>query len=202
MSLVWAPSVGETAADRESRAIVARHAAGLIAKQCRDHRVCVQAGGHVGLWPQQLARKFQAVYTFEPEYQNWRCLIQNADAPNIFPARGALGACAAGVQMRNDKGKSGMWYVEPGGPIPTYTIDGLGLPVIDALVLDIEGAELPALQGARQSLEAYHPLVWFEAHEHGAARGGSTAAIVNFLTALGYDEPRKGHGRDFYMRVS
>jgi FkbM family methyltransferase len=50
---------------------------------------------------------------------------------------------------------------------PTTTIDDLqrrhGLPVT-AVTMDIEGAEWPALHGARRVLRAHRPLLWISVH--------------------------------------
>lgn len=188
--------------DLPTRFAVAKHAAALIASLAPRREVCVQAGGHIGLWPQALSQYFAAVYTFEPQADNWRGLQKHAQAANIYAARGVLGCAVGGVSMQTTTGKSGMWFTAAGGPIPTYRVDDLGLPTLDALVLDIEGDELPALKGAEQSLTRHHPLVWFEGHEHGASRGGSTDQIIAWLHDRGYGAPRKGYGRDLYMRVA
>ena len=42
-------------------------------------RVCVQAGGHVGIYAVALAEHFDRVYTFEPEPENWECLCANLE---------------------------------------------------------------------------------------------------------------------------
>src|SRR5210317_451863 len=49
-----------------------------------DKRVVVQAGGACGIYPAYLAEHFSVVYTFEPNPELFRCLISNADNPDIF----------------------------------------------------------------------------------------------------------------------
>lgn len=190
------------ALERDARVGVARTAARLIAALAPGLRVCVQAGGHIGLWPRELAEKFARVYTCEPEPANYACLLQNATSERIVPIQGALGDRPGWVSLANHNGKSGMWRVVPGETVPVYTVDAFELPVLDALVLDVEGWELPALRGAERTIARHKPLVWFEAHEHGAKRGGSTTDIIQWVYARGYQPPKRGLGRDLYMQAA
>jgi FkbM family methyltransferase len=55
----------------------------------------------------------------------------------------------------------------------------LKLPPPALIKMDVEGSEIDVLEGARQTLERYHPTLLIEAH-------GTNAAIENFLLAIGY----------------
>ena len=176
---------------------VARGAAARIAALARQHRACVQAGGHIGFWPKALSQYFAAVYTFEPDAENFAVLVQNAHGATVFAARGALGQHPHGVHLERDVPKSGHWYSVPGGPIPTYTVDGLALDAVDALVLDVEGAELSVLKGAEQTILRDHPVIWYEANGYGEKRG--SAAIAEWVADRGYGRPVPGLGCDVYV---
>lgn len=60
------------------------------------------------------------------------------------------------------------------------TIDELRLPRLDLLKLDIEGMEVEALQGARQSIAANHPLLLIEHIK------SDRQALEGFLQQQGY----------------
>jgi hypothetical protein len=55
------------------------------------------------------------------------------------------------------------------GDTLAISIDNLGealaLPRLDWIKVDIEGAEVEALKGARQTLQRYKPTLWIEFHE-------------------------------------
>lgn len=43
-------------------------------------------------------------------------------------------------------------------------VDSLGLPRLDWIKMDIEGAEVEALKGAMKTLSRYRPTLWIEFH--------------------------------------
>lgn len=191
-------------ARRKSRIRQAQRAARLIADHVPARRVCIQAGGHVGLWPEKLAPYFDTVYTFEPDYANWLSLSRNVAAPNVYAARGVLGDTYRGATITRDRPFSGVHYVVPdvAGPIPTYRIDDLGLAVVDAILLDVEGAELPALRGARSMIAQHRPMILVEDLNWGARLGyGTIDEIRAFLEPLGYQEVDAFLPRDRVFQV-
>ena len=44
-------------------------------------------------------------------------------------------------------------------------VDSLGLPRLDWIKIDIEGAEVEALKGAMKTLGRYKPTLWMEFHD-------------------------------------
>jgi FkbM family methyltransferase len=126
--------------------------------------VCVQAGGHVGLWPLRLEERFKVVYTFEPDPYLFECLRKNCDGhPRIEVSQCALGDKVEVVKMI-PRPTAGSWRVDPEGriPVPQTTIDAMNLPACDALFLDVEGYEVKALQGAKATISRYRPTIMVE----------------------------------------
>jgi len=75
--------------------------------------------------------------------------------------------------------------------VAATTIDELaraqGLTALDVIKLDLEGAELRALSGARNTLLRWRPLLVFEAAEAALARqGGSLQGVLSLLAECGY----------------
>lgn len=67
---------------------------------------------------------------------------------------------------------------------------------IDLIKIDIEGAELACLRGARQCLQRFRPNIIVEIQDFSAARAGyQPADILDFLSGFGYTFHRIGtHG--------
>jgi len=132
--------------------------------QSRGFDLCVQAGGHVGMWPDQLARVYGKVITFEPDPALFACMEKNlAGRENIEMHRKALGRADAEVLMMPHP-SAGSWYVSDRGRVlvKQTTIDGLNLPACDAIILDIEGSEVEALAGAAETIKKFRPVLHLE----------------------------------------
>ena len=156
---------------------------------CQRRQVCVQAGGACGLWPLALSQYFDVVYTFEPHVPNFKALTANCfDAPNVIALNAALADTPGLISIQWDKGHEanlGAQYIGPNGQIPKMTVDPLGLPALDLLYLDIEGAEGLAINGAMQSIEKYRPVVVYEDRHHHRF-GFSSKEIASLFLDLGY----------------
>lgn len=169
-------------------------------------RTVVQAGAAVGGWPITLARHFQQVITAEPEPANWLCLGRNLDAqPEKIRSRitahyAALGPeSGAGTLLYNPKNGFGHKFRFANGPDPDqckYTpvegfnvisIDHMELEDVDAIFLDIEGAELPALKGAEQTLARCRPgVILLEVREHTKVHGYTPDDLTLWLKEHDY----------------
>jgi FkbM family methyltransferase len=171
----------------------------LLTKKARG-RSCVQAGGHLGLWPLWLAPNFYAVHTFEPDPPVYDALRLNImQAGNIDVTWGALGETNSYALLSWYSGRTGvstMVQVKDEGDnhseVPVYTIDSLDKEV-SAIVLDIEGYEPWALRGARQTIQDYRPLILCEMLRK------SAEAITETMREMDYfpvDNPRNRKCRD------
>ena len=131
-----------------------------------EKRVALQAGGACGVYPKYLAQIFEVVYTFEPNYELFLCLIENADDLNIVKMPCALSNRHKMVQMvtapQYKDVNRGAYWTRDGGYIPALMIDDLDLPYLDAIILDIEGTECHALYGAQDSIRKHQPLIIVE----------------------------------------
>ena len=63
----------------------------LVTNFCREKRVIVQAGGNCGFYIKQYAELFETVYTFEPDPQNFLCLVNNVAEQNVIKIQACLG---------------------------------------------------------------------------------------------------------------
>lgn len=151
----------------------------------KNRRAVVQAGGHIGIYPSILAEYFEQVYTFEPDGNNFQCLVANCAKPNVYVARGLLGEVRGCRELRVSK-NSGGHNVGAKGPVPTYRIDDLALAKCDAIFLDIEGFEIPALRGAMDTIKRAHPLLVVEENKKLHGKGFQFGDIERLLAPFGY----------------
>lgn len=154
----------------------------------RSFRCAVDGGAHIGSWTVAMAEQFEHVVAFEPAEDTFRCLEKNVDRwrsahphRHIDLSRFALGeTIEAGFGMEEDGryhgGNTGGRYLVAGqGAISTIPLDRYPLPrALDFLKLDLEGFELFALRGARETIERFKPVILLEdkprmAHRFGLA---------------------------------
>lgn len=159
-------------------------------RHCALFGSVVQAGGHIGAVPGYLSSRFRTVYTFEPQGENFDCLTHNlAGRRNIFAARGVLADanhCRALDESTTNSGKHRA--TDAPGAVPSYRVDDLNLPDCSAIFLDVEGYEIPALAGARNTIRRYAPVIMAEENKRCGLFGYKIGDLGDFLAAMGYRE--------------
>lgn len=195
-------------ADRRGRPVILRDCGPAIAALLKHvpGRTCiVQAGGNVGVYALALTDHFRRVITFEPDPANVACLWRNIaarDALRRVDARMAalgedVGQCSI-VEVEPDN--CGAHRIKPGkGKVVVYPLDGLELIACDAIWLDIEGFELAALKGARETLQRFKPVVCIEDKGLSEAYGVPVGEAARWLQALGYEQVDR-IGNDYVFR--
>lgn len=186
--------------DRECRAVIPNQVKDLerALKHVKEHVVCVQAGGNVGYWPKYLSTRFETVYTFEPDAENYDCLQQNVTEPNIVTQCAALGDEYSRGGLDGDPINCGSYQVCDGDDFDVITIDSLKLDALDFLCLDIEGMELKAIEGGIETIKTYSPVIMVEDKGHSERYGSKVGDIASFLEDYGYEVIDKIH-RDIIL---
>ena len=128
---------------------------------CQSTRTCIQAGGNVGVWANHLAKTFETVWTFEPDWENYQCLLKNK-GERVHAIMEALGDRAGAMGMKREPNNAGAHRMHGPGQIPVSTIDSHGAREVDLIVLDIEGMEPLALAGAAETIRKYQPVIMVE----------------------------------------
>lgn len=125
----------------------------------------IQAGGNCGLYPLLYSAYFSHVYTFEPDPLSFFCLNLNCQIPSITKFNCALGQGPGAVQMKEmlaeNRGMNRVENIDKPG-IPTVAIDSFGFRDVRLMQLDLEGYEPPALRGAVETINKYHPMIILE----------------------------------------
>jgi FkbM family methyltransferase len=160
----------------------------LVAAECQNHQVVVQAGGHCGLFIRPYSELFEIVYTFEPTPINFHCLVLNAPAENVIKMQACVGNSHKLVALKKlkDHNTSVSRVSSKKGGYPTVMIDDLALEVCDLIHLDIEGYEFFALQGAVETIKRCKPVIVLEWLGYSRLYGIDQDEIVKWLGELGY----------------
>jgi FkbM family methyltransferase len=168
----------------------------------REGMVVYDVGANVGIYSLLASTRVGAagkVYAFEPLERNAQYLRRH------MKLNGVQNCVVLQTAVCNEEGTrrfsgaswdSHMGRLSPGGEIlvPSITLDNCiygekGLPPPDVLKIDVEGAELEALEGAGKALTEFHPTIFLEIHGtqlHVECRA--------FLAAKGYRiEEEYGH---------
>jgi FkbM family methyltransferase len=164
-----------------------------VVSSVSDRRVAVQAGGALGIFPKYLSERFETVYTFEPDPENFATMCRNAPERNIVKFQAALGCRRDLVRISHERrsrkpgtSHEGIRHVDGPGPIPTLLIDDLNLSVCNLLYLDIEGHELYALRGATETIARCRPMIAVEINEMVTYVGETEASIRVQMAAFDY----------------
>lgn len=187
----WPTFVGDRLALKfASRELVNLH---RILKHVTDRRTVVQAGGNIGIFPKYLAGYFESVLTFEPDADNFAALKQNAPEANIGAFPYALGERQSAVglaRVRRDGSDgaehAGLVHVSGTGDVPMIRLDECCLTKCGLIMLDIEGYELPALQGAIRTITRCRPAIAIEVNQNCRFFGISPDDIAAFFRDLSY----------------
>jgi FkbM family methyltransferase len=156
----------------------------------KDKDICIQAGGHVGIFPLFYAKYFREVYTFEPYEPNFEALAENTkEAENIHLSMNALfhRSNREGFLAIPDSSNSGTARISNAGQeITTIALDDIEFNGKVGLIhLDIEGSEYFALAGAEKLISKDKPIIVLENRGHKVG-WKSDADCIALLTKFGY----------------
>ena len=137
--------------------------------------VFVDVGAHVGLHTLALAAHVAeggAVVAFEPHPLNHRLLVHNLEQNHLrhVVAENLGLADAAATLTGTSRPGVGNWSLASHGEyrfeVKLVRLDDYWrdhpLPRLDLMKIDVEGAEVRMLRGARKTIERFHPLIVFE----------------------------------------
>lgn len=159
-------------------------------------------GANVGYIALEMAKRVGSsgkVFAFEPDEKNFNLLKRNLELNpdcNIEPIARAVSETNAPIRLYKSmvdfnnsahstlpSEKHSTDFIE----IPTTTIDRFvqenDIQKIDVIKIDIEGAEMSAFKGMRQTLSRFRPIVLSElCAEHQSRAGYTTQAVKEWMT--------------------
>lgn len=172
----------------------------------KEDSYVIDVGANIGFLSLQFARLCSKgmVFSFEPDSQNFQNLKKNIQLnhfDNVRIYKNALGATAETVTLykifENNPGANRILFTRPDMPHEQESIDVLVLDAIaddfnisrmDVMKIDVEGFEIFVLQGARNLIAKWRPILFVELAEVNLRQHGYTAlALVEFIEQLDYD---------------
>jgi FkbM family methyltransferase len=174
--------------------------------------VVYDIGAFHGLLTLLFARTCRQVISYEPNSNNYARLSDNLrlnGVTNVVVRKVGIGSEESVATMVASPLTPGGATIEAGAAgglvssnlpvvseqVRITTLDDdireMSLPAPDFIKIDVEGAELPVLAGARKTLLAHKPRLFLEIHgETMALKRKNVAAVVAYLNDLGYRDIR------------
>jgi len=171
----------------------------FLASALRPGMVFVDGGANVGPYSVLAAdrvRNSGKVLAFEPSSASATALRYNARAyAHVHVSQAALGDRCGSAFLYHVNRATSEYSLAPGiagsgEVVKVVTLDAacdeLGISCVDALKLDIEGAEELALRGAEQLITRQPPIVIFEISDRARAFGLDPYGAADWLENRGY----------------
>jgi len=127
-------------------------------KHIKQWRVCLDIGSNIGQWTRPLAEKFDSVVCFEPNPNFRECFNKNITESNVtlWPYGLSDKEHTAQQDFNSTVLKEGE------GDIECRTLDSFGLTNLDFIKIDVDGFEVPLLNGARETLSKNNAVINIE----------------------------------------
>ena len=160
----------------------------------KQWRVCLDIGSNIGQWTRPLSRKFESVVCFEPNPNFRECFEKNIQEKNVL-------LWPYGLSDKEHKAKQDFNSTvlhEEDGDIDCRTLDSFGLTNVDFVKIDVDGFEIPLLNGARQTLSKNDPVIDIE-----MKRDKRTDIVVkceSILKDLGYKFQKRTKSDEVWLK--
>lgn len=162
--------------------------AASVAKGIKPGDVVVNGGAHWGTLAKPLIDAGATVYAFEPNFESIDCLRHNVPKANIIPV--ALGShFSLGSYIRLES--AGMGYVTKFTPghdcVLVLPLDAFQFSDVKLILMDVEGSELSALMGAKDTIARCKPVLIMEVNAYALKRNwDSKELLFEYLDQIGY----------------
>ena len=137
--------------------------------QIDDHEVFIDCGAYTGDTAEQVIRRnpdFSRIVAIEADSQNfhrltkWIGTLDAAVASRISALNVAVGAKRGKLQFQASGDEGARLTASGNVVVECIPIDDLASQAAPTFIkMDIEGAELDALEGARRAIQTYHPIL-------------------------------------------
>lgn len=167
----------------------------------QENSVFFDIGSNLGNYSLNFARNKKMkchIETFEPNPKTYELLAKHVTINNmtgvIHTNRLALSnkeGRANLIERADNSGAARLGDDASGIPVKVSTLDAFfsqsGITRLDAMKIDVEGYEIQVLQGGRETIERFKPLIIAEFWTTGLSRvGASVEELATQLTSMGY----------------
>ena len=159
----------------------------------KSWRDCLDIGSNIGQWTRPLAEKFDSVVCFEPNPNFRECFTKNIKQKNVV-------LWPYGLSDRSHKAVqdfNSTMLKEGDGDIECRTLDSFGLTNVDLVKIDVDGFEVPLLNGAKETLSNNNPVVNIEMKWK---RKHIVFECENILFGLGYRHVKRTKSDEIWMK--
>jgi FkbM family methyltransferase len=164
-----------------------------VRKYVTNFTTAIDIGAHEGEWSERMAGCFNSVHCFEPNsFLYDRLCSRFSGAPKLtiynvaildFIGRGNLLYPGKNI----DKLRSHYVMKDDHGLIDIKTLDSFQIPDCGLLKIDVEGGELPVIQGARKLIRHHKPVIVVEYKDVASARFDWTRVdLFHYMRSLNY----------------
>ena len=160
----------------------------------KQWRVCLDIGSNIGQWTRPLARRFESVVCFEPNPNFRECFNKNIYENNVV-------IWPVGLSDKEHKAKQGFNSTvlqNKEGEIDCRTLDSFGLTNVDFVKIDVDGFEIPLLNGAKQTLIKNNPVINIEMKKD--KRNNITQQCASILKDLGYKFHKRTKSDEVWLK--
>mgnify|MGYP001212862772 CR=1 FL=1 len=124
----------------------------------KDWRVCADIGSNIGQWTRPLATRFDKVVCFESNPNFRECFNKNITEQNVTLHPYGL---SDKEHTASQEFNSTVIDDQP-GDIKMKTLDSYNFSKVDLVKIDVDGYEIPLLNGARETLTKNTPVINIE----------------------------------------
>ena len=160
----------------------------------KQWRVCLDIGSNIGQWTRPLARRFESVVCFEPNPNFRECFNKNIYENNVV-------IWPVGLSDKEHRAKQGFNSTvlqNKEGEIDCRTLDSFGLTNVDFVKIDVDGFEIPLLNGAKQTLIKNNPVINIEMKKD--KRNNITQKCASILKDLGYKFHKRTKSDEVWLK--
>ena len=162
--------------------------------QVKKWRVCLDIGSNIGQWTRPLCKKFQSVVCFEPNPNFRQCFEKNITEKNVV-------LWPYGLSDKEHKAKQDFNSTQlqnEDGDIDCRTLDSFGLTNVDFVKIDVDGFEVPLLNGAKQTLMKNNPVINIEMKRD--KRSNVVRKCESILKDLGYKFVKRTKSDEIWVK--